>query len=154
MTTGSEEANGIGQITALLPPSCRRSGLWRKQCPLFYSAVGLLADEPLLRRRGGILGLNSQPCSSVLSCRSCARMIAANITVHPMTSLTLRTCPRTSQPPTALNTDSRLITSDATTGWTYFSPMIWRVYATPQDRTPQKRSGPMQFKTAFGGMLS
>ena len=84
-----------------IPPLCRRSGLWGKQCALCYSAVGLLADEPLFRRRGGILGLYSHPCSSVLSCRSCARMIAANITVHPMTSLTLRTCPRTSNPPTS-----------------------------------------------------
>ena len=54
--------------------------------------------------------------------------------------------PRTSQPESAANTDSRLMIRDATAGGVSFCPKICSVYPTPLDIRPVKSSGPALFK--------
>ena len=53
---------------------------------------------------------------------TCDRMIAANMTAHPISSLADRASPKMTQPATAANTDSKHMMSDATTGLACFCP--------------------------------
>ena len=51
---------------------------------------------------------------------------------------------RIAQPERAAKTDSKLIKSDATVGGTCFCPIIWNVYARPQEKIPAYNIGKMQ----------
>ena len=57
----------------------------------------------------------------------CATTIAANTSAQPINSLTESVFPEISQPPSAANTLSRLMESEATEGSAYFCPTICRV---------------------------
>jgi len=75
---------------------------------------------------------------------NCTKIIAVNIKTQPKISLKLIAPPVKFQPRATkitvvspANTDSKLIKIDADVGSVYFCPIIWRVYATPQDIIPE-----------------
>ena len=63
--------------------------------------------------------------------------MAANMMTQPRSSLTERASFRSIQPKSTENTDSRHMIRDASVGSAYFWPMIWQVYPTPPEKTPQ-----------------
>ena len=67
--------------------------------------------------------------------------IAANIMTQPRSSRGLMRSLRIKAPASTANTDSRLISSDATVGSVCFWATIWRVYPMPPDTMPQYRIG-------------
>ena len=80
-------------------------------------------------------------------------MIAENIRIHPRISLNVIAPPVKFQPRATkitvvspAKTDSKLIRIDADVGSVYFCPIIWRVYATPQDIIPEYPIDAQQFK--------
>ena len=64
---------------------------------------------------------------AVSFCGSWARTIAPNITTQPMISRVLNFCPKIIQPARTEIQDSRLRIREATVGFIFFWPTIWRV---------------------------
>ena len=57
-------------------------------------------------------------------CGTCAKITAVNTSTQPTISRGANTSCNTTNPPSTANTDSRLITMDATAGSAYFCPAI------------------------------
>ena len=72
---------------------------------------------------------------------NCARMTAAKIKAHPDNSRTLSFWCNKRKPAKTEKTDSKLMSKDATAGFTSSCPMICSVYATPQERIPAYKRG-------------
>ena len=58
---------------------------------------------------------------------SCARIMAANMMTHPISSFKESFCPRSIQPASTEMQDSRERIREATVGFTFFWPTICRV---------------------------
>ena len=68
-------------------------------------------------------------------------MTAAKINAQPDNSRTLSFWCNKRKPAKTEKTDSKLMSKDATAGFTASCPMICKVYATPQERIPAYKRG-------------